>query len=167
MIKTQKKFVWFPTPYHSLLLWLVWQILHEFSRGHMVLGAIFAIVIPWIVAPLSEKEPVAKNPLKVISYTFRLIIDIVVSNFDVAKRVLQSNKKLNPAFVAVPISFSEPLPLTIFTSSVSLTPGTCSVELSDDKQWLYVHVLHLEDEQALITQIKQRYEAPLKEIFKC
>ncbi|GDY28022.1 MULTISPECIES: Na+/H+ antiporter subunit E [unclassified Agarivorans] len=163
----KSKFVWFPTPYHSLLLWLVWQILHEFSRGHMVLGAVFAIVIPWIVAPLSEKEPVAKNPLKVLLYLLRLVQDIIVSNFEVAKRVLQSNRHLKPAFIAVPITISEPLPLTIFTSSVSLTPGTCSVELSDDKQWLYVHVLHLEDEQKLIAQIKQRYEAPIKEIFQC
>ena len=162
-----RKFVWFPTPYHSILLWLVWQILHDFSRGHMVLGAVFAIVIPWIVAPLSEEAAVAKKPIKAVTYTFRLLIDIVVSNYDVAKRVLQSNRSLKPAFIAVPLDIKESVPLTIFTSSVSLTPGTVSVELSDDRKWLYVHVLHLEDEQALISLIKHRYEAPLKEIFEC
>jgi multicomponent K+:H+ antiporter subunit E len=162
-----RNFIFFPTPYHSILLWLVWQILHDFSRGHMVLGAIFAIVIPWIVAPLSEKEPVSHKPLKVLLYTLRLFFDIVVSNYDVAKRVLQSNTSLKPAFIAVPLNISEPLPLTIFASSVSLTPGTVSVELSDDRQWLYVHVLHLEDEQELINLIKHRYETPLKEIFGC
>jgi multicomponent K+:H+ antiporter subunit E len=162
-----RKFVWFPTPYHSILLWLVWQILHDFSRGHMVLGAVFAIVIPWIVAPLNEKEAVAKKPIKALMYLFRLLIDIVASNYDVAKRVLQSNRGLKPAFIAVPLDIKEPLLLTIFTSSVSLTPGTVSVELSDDRTWLYVHVLHLEDEQELINLIKDRYEAPLKEIFGC
>jgi multicomponent K+:H+ antiporter subunit E len=162
-----RKFVWFPTPYHSILLWLVWQILHDFSRGHMVLGALFAIVIPWIVAPLSEEAAVAKKPFKALMYTFRLLIDIAVSNYDVAKRVLQSNRTLKPAFIAVPLDIKESVPLTIFTSSVSLTPGTVSVELSDDRKWLYVHVLHLEDEQALINLIKHRYEAPLKEIFGC
>jgi multicomponent K+:H+ antiporter subunit E len=162
-----RRFIWFPTPYYSILLWLVWQILHDFSRGHMVLGAVFAIVIPWIVAPLSEKEALAKKPLKVLTYVFCLLFDIVVSNYDVAKRVLQSNRSLKPAFIAVPLAINEPLPLTIFISSVSLTPGTVSVELSDDRQWLYVHVLHLEDEQQLINLIKDRYEAPLKEIFGC
>jgi len=162
-----RKFVWFPTPYHSILLWLVWQILHDFSRGHMVLGAVFAIVIPWIVAPLSEEAAVAKKPFKALTYTFRLLIDIAISNYDVAKRVLQSNQTLKPAFIAVPLDIKESVPLTIFTSSVSLTPGTVSVELSDDRKWLYVHVLHLEDEQALINLIKHRYEAPLKEIFGC
>ena len=162
-----RKFVWFPTPYHSILLWLVWQILHDFSRGHMVLGAVFAIVIPWIVAPLSEEAAVAKKPIKAITYTFRLLIDIAVSNYDVAKRVLQSNRHLKPAFIAVPLDIKGSVPLTIFTSSVSLTPGTVSVELSDDRKWLYVHVLHLEEEQALIKLIKDRYEAPLKEIFGC
>lgn len=162
-----RKFVWFPTPYTSILLWFVWQILHDFSRGHMVLGAVFAIIIPWIVAPLSDKKAVAKKPIKALIYTLRLLIDIAVSNYDVAKRVLQSNRRLKPAFIAIPLNITEPVPLTIFTSSVSLTPGTVSVELSDDKKWLYVHVLHLEDEQQLINLIKERYEAPLKEIFGC
>ncbi|MDA7746609.1 Na+/H+ antiporter subunit E [Psychromonas sp.] len=162
-----RNFSWFPMPYHSILLWLVWQILHDFSNGHMVLGAVFAIVIPWIVAPLSEKRLVAKSHIKVLMYTFRLLVDIVVSNYDVAKRVLQSNRSLKPAFIAVPLDINAPVPLTIFASSVSLTPGTVSVELSDDKKWLYVHVLHLEDEQELINLIKHRYEAPLKEIFGC
>lgn len=166
-MKKSTSFQWFPTPYHSLLLWIVWLILHDFSRGQMLLGAVLAVVIPWIVAPLSEKEAVAKSPLKVLLYTNRLLYDIIISNFDVAIRVLQPNRNLKPAFIAVPINITEPLPLTIFTSSVSLTPGTCSVELSDDKRWLYVHVLHMDDEQALINQIKQRYEAPLKEIFQC
>jgi len=162
-----RKFVFFPTPYHSVLLWLVWQVLHDFSRGHMVLGAIFAIVIPWIVAPLSEEEAAAKKPFKAFTYMLRLLIDIAVSNYDVAKRVLKSNRHLKPAFIAVPVDINGAAPLTIFTSSVSLTPGTVSVELSDDRKWLYVHVLHLEDEQELIDLIKHRYEKPLKEIFGC
>ncbi|MEL0628843.1 Na+/H+ antiporter subunit E [Psychromonas aquatilis] len=162
-----RKFVWFPTPFTSVLLWLVWQVLHDFSRGHMVLGAIFAIVIPWIVAPLSEDAVIAKKPIKAVIFMFRLFIDIAVSNYDVAKRVLKSNRSLKPAFIVVPLDIKEPVPLTIFTSSVSLTPGTVSVELSEDRKWLYVHVLHLEDEPALIKLIKDRYEAPLKEIFGC
>ncbi|WP_432462876.1 Na+/H+ antiporter subunit E [Agarivorans sp. QJM3NY_33] len=166
-MNNKHQFLWFPTPYHSVLLWLVWQILHDFSRGHMVLGAVFAIVIPWVVTPLGEKEPVSKKPFKVLLYILRLIGDIIVSNYDVAKRIVQSNRQLQPAFVAIPLSLREPLPLTILANSVSLTPGTVSLELSEDRQWLYVHVLHLEDEQQLIKLIKQRYEAPLKEIFEC
>ncbi|MDW7600175.1 Na+/H+ antiporter subunit E, partial [Stenotrophomonas maltophilia] len=40
-----------------------------------------------------------------------------------------------------------------------------SAALSDDRKYLLVHVLHLEDPQDLIDTIKRRYEAPLMEIF--
>ncbi|MBA6363850.1 Na+/H+ antiporter subunit E, partial [Colwellia sp. BRX8-8] len=67
---------------------------------------------------------------------------------------------------------------TILASTVSLTPGTVSAEvypwresLSEgeklEQQFLLIHVLDLKDEQALIKMIKQRYEAPLKEMFQC
>jgi len=43
--------------------------------------------------------------------------------------------------------------------------GWVSAALSDDRRYLLVHVLHLDDPDELIAQIKRRYEAPLMEIF--
>ena len=70
------------------------------------------------------------------------------------------------------------MPITILASCVSLTPGTVSAEVypiaeslpegeEPTQRYLLIHVLDLKDEEALIKQIKQRYEAPLKEIFQC
>ncbi|MGA4815614.1 Na+/H+ antiporter subunit E [Pseudomonas aeruginosa] len=47
------------------------------------------------------------------------------------------------------------------------TPGSVSSDLSDDRKTLLVHGLDVPDKAALIAEIKQRYEAPLKEIFPC
>jgi multicomponent K+:H+ antiporter subunit E len=157
----------FPLPAHALVLWLVWQLLTEFSVGHMVLGAILAIAITWLVAPLSDPHPAIKKPLRAIKYVGMVLIDIVVSNFVVAKQVLQSNKRLKPGFIALPLDMEEPFPLAVLASTISLTPGTVSADFSDDMNFLYIHVLHLDDEKALIAQLKNRYETPLKEIFEC
>jgi multicomponent K+:H+ antiporter subunit E len=48
-----------------------------------------------------------------------------------------------------------------------LTPGTVSAKLSEDRRTLLVHTLDVDDEAALVAEIKQRYETPLKEIFEC
>ena len=55
--------------------------------------------------------------------------------------------------------------IAALTSFITLTPGTVSAALSEDRRHLLVHVLHLEDANALIKEIKSRYEAPLMEIF--
>ena len=157
----------FPMPYHSLMLFTVWALLNGVDPGNFLLASLFAIVIPVLVAPLCPREPVATQPLKVIVYFLHLLVDIVKSNFDVAVRIMQSNKTLKPGMIAYHLELQGELPLTILSSTISLTPGTLSADFSHNKTILYVHVLHLEDEQAIIDNIKTRYELPLKEIFKC
>ena len=141
--------------------------LNDFTPGHMVLGAILAIGITWLTAPLSDPHPSIKKPLLACMYIGKVLKDIVISNFIVAKQVLQSNSKLKPGFIAMPLDMDEPFPLAVLASTISLTPGTVSADFSDDMKVLYIHVLNLEDEKALIAELKNRYEAPLKEIFGC
>jgi multicomponent K+:H+ antiporter subunit E len=96
-----------------------------------------------------------------------LMWDIVVANLAVAKLILGPTKALQPGFIAYPLNLTGDLPITLLASTISLTPGTLSAEVSKDKEWLYIHALDLPNEQALIDEIKQRYETPLKEIFQC
>tara|TARA_R110002110_G_scaffold194888_9_gene404042 strand:- start:65 stop:526 length:462 start_codon:yes stop_codon:yes gene_type:complete len=152
---------------HALVLWVVWLLLNEFTPGHIILGAILAIAITWFVSPLSDPHPAIKKPLLACIYIAKVLKDIVVSNFVVAKQVLQANHLLKPGFIALPLDMKEPFPLAVLASTISLTPGTVSIDFSDDMKVLYVHVLNLHDENKLITDIKTRYEQPLKEIFGC
>ncbi len=163
-----RRFRWLPMPVHSLLLFAVWLLLNNtVAPGHLVLGAFLALTIPLLCAPLQTPQPIVRRPLLTIRYTLRVLADIIVANVEVAILVLGPMRRLQPAFVAVPLELTSELPLTVLASTVSLTPGTVSAELSEDRRWLYVHALHMTDEQALIRSIKSRYEAPLKEIFAC
>jgi multicomponent K+:H+ antiporter subunit E len=69
--------------------------------------------------------------------------------------------------VQYPLDLREDFSITLLASTVSLTPGTVSADVSADRGTLLIHALDVADEAALIAQIKQRYEAPLKEIFEC
>lgn len=159
---------WLPMPLHSLLLFIVWLLLNNTTApGHLVLGAFLALTIPLLCAPLQMQQPRVVRPLRAIRYFLLVLGDIVVANVEVAILVLGPMRKLQPGFVAVPIDIKGDLPITLLASTVSLTPGTVSAEVSEDQQWLYIHALHLTDEAGLIDTIKSRYEAPLKEIFGC
>jgi len=167
-MNSQPRFRLLPMPIHSLLLFAVWLLLNNtVAPGHIVLATFLAIVIPLITSGMQDSKPSFHKPLVTLLYVIMVIGDIIVANFEVAALVIGPNKKLNPAFIAVPIEIEHELPITILASTVSLTPGTVSAEISEDKQWLYVHVLHMTDKDELIALIKQRYERPLREIFKC
>lgn len=162
------RFRWFPSPTLTVVLALLWLLLNNSAHpGHIVLGTIFGIVIPWLTAPLSAPRPAVRKPGLALRYFLVLLKDIIICNVQVAKQVCGPLKALSPALVAVPLDLQDDLPITILASTISLTPGTVSADVSEDKQWLYVHVLHLESEEQTISDIKTRYEQPLKEIFGC
>jgi len=157
-----------PHPLLSLVLLVVWLLLNNtIAAGHILLGGILALVIPLLTTPLQKNHPPLRRPLLAVKYLFVLMWDIILSNIEVAIQVMGPIRKLTPGFIAVPLDMTADLPITLLASSISLTPGTVSVEVSKDHQWLYVHVLNLTNEAETIQSIKQRYEKPLKEIFEC
>lgn len=173
------RFQWLPTPYRSLLLFIVWLLLNQSAAPiHLFFGLLLALMIPWLCYRLRDPQPLIQRPLLALRYTLRVISDIVTANAEVAVLILGPVKKLRPAFVRVPLDLQHNLPLTILACTVSMTPGTVSADIYPSveslepdeplpQRWLLIHVLDLEDEAALIATIKARYEAPLKEIFQC
>jgi len=159
----------FPMPLHSILLLIVWLMLNNtLSVGHILLGSVLAIVIPLLCEPLRVPQLKIKKPFKAISYIFFVLKDVAVANIEVAFLVMGPMRRIKPGLVAVPLDLSDAFPITVLASSVTMTPGTVSAEVSADKHWLYVHVLNMpEDEQEVIDLIKQRYESRVKEIFEC
>lgn len=165
---TTSAFKLFPRPLQSLILLGVWLLLNNsLSAGHILLGTLIAIIIPLLTRPMLEEHLKLKRPLLAVKYIAVVLKDIVVCNIEVAIQVMGPISRLKPGFVAVPLDITGKLPITLLANTISLTPGTVSADVSEDMCWLYVHTLHLKDEQALIDSIKSRYEAPLKEMFAC
>tara|TARA_R110002126_G_scaffold98045_35_gene228214 strand:+ start:9195 stop:9731 length:537 start_codon:yes stop_codon:yes gene_type:complete len=173
------RFSWLPTPYRSVLLFLVWLLLNQSLEPiHLFFGAILALIIPWISAKFRDPQPLIERPLLAMRYILRVFGDIITANAQVAVLILGPQRRLNPAFVRMPLDLQHDLPITILASTVSMTPGTVSADVYPcgdtvadgeviTERWLLIHVLNLEDEAELIATIKSRYEAPLKEIFQC
>jgi multicomponent K+:H+ antiporter subunit E len=178
-MRLETRFKWLPSPFMSLLLFLVWILLNNsLSAGHIVLAVILAIVIPLVTSPFRANQLLVIKPGLALRHLLLVLYDIITANFQVAILILGPTKKLTPGFVKVPLDLTHSMPITILASTVSLTPGTVSAEVypwtesltegkKSEQKFLLIHVLNLEDEEALIKTIKQRYEAPLKEIFQC
>lgn len=178
-MRLEARFKWLPTPFLSLLLFLVWLLLNNsVSAGHILLAVILAIVIPLATSPFRTKQPLIIKPGLALRHLMLVLYDIITANVEVALLILGPTKRLTPGFVKVPLDLTQSMPITILASTVSLTPGTVSAEVypwheslkegeKPEQRFLLIHVLNLTDEQALINTIKQRYEAPLKEIFQC
>ena len=94
-----------------------------------------------------------------------MLADIVTANLRVARAVLSPADRLRPGFVRVPLDLRSDVGIAVLANTVSLTPGTLSADLSEDRQELVVHYLDERDPQALAADITRRYERRLQEVF--
>ncbi|MDP2794526.1 MAG: Na+/H+ antiporter subunit E [Sulfurisoma sp.] len=157
-----------PRPALSAAIFLLWAALaNAASPGMLLLGALLALALPFVTRPFWPDAPRLARPGTALRLAARVAVDIVVANWAVARRVAGPLARLEPAFVEVPLDLRDPFVATILASIVSLTPGTVSIDVDQERWVLSLHALDAPDPGALIREIKQRYEVPLKEIFAC
>lgn len=158
---------WLPAPLLSATLFAVWLLLNNtVDAAHLVLGVLVAIVVPWFTERLRPERPRIRRPLVILRLGLVVLWDIVMSNIEVARRILGPEAAIRPAFVWLPLDLTDPHAIVSLAGIITMTPGTLSAELSADRRHLLVHAFNVDDEAALIAQMKARYEAPLKEIFE-
>ncbi len=155
-----------PYPSLSLILWFAWMLLSGFTAGHAMLGAILAVLLPLGTRPFWPNVPRIRNLPRLLGFVVVVLYDIVVANVSVAIKVLGPLRSLRPGFVELPLELEDDFAIALL-ATISLTPGTVSADVSPDRRTLLVHALDVDDAAALVAEIKQRYERPLKEIFEC
>ena len=159
-----------PAPLMSALLFVAWLMLAQSaSAGNLILAALFALAVPWFSERFRPERPRLKAWGTVVRLALVVLHDIVASNIDVARRVLGPEQAIRARFVWVPLTIRDPHGIVVLAGLITLTPGTLSSELSEDRRFLLVHALHCPDEvaeAALVADIRARYEAPLMEIFE-
>lgn len=159
---------WFPTPLLSLLLLVVWLLLvSSLSLGHLILGSLLATSIPLFTSRFWDKQPGIRRPGLLIRFILRVLADIVTSSVHVAWLIINPWRHMRPVFVEYPLMLKEPFTITLLANTISLTPGTVTTNVRLDNASLLIHALDESDPDALIEQIRERYETPLKEIYEC
>ena len=142
---------------------LIAFILGNFTLTFLVLG----LVVPVATGPFWPDRPRVGRPLKIVEYTLVVLYDIVVANLQVARLILMvPSDRLRSRYVTIPLELTSPEAITVLAGTITMTPGTLSAELAADGRALLVHGLDVPDPEALVAEIKSRYEARLLEIFR-
>lgn len=159
---------WIPSPWLSAGLFTMWLLLNRsLSLGHLLLGALLALGMPLLMAPLRPTPGPLRHPLVLVRLVLHVGADVVLSAIDVARGVLRAgHRPPQGRFVVVPLVLRDPHALASLSMITAVVPGTVWCELAPDRSTLLLHVFDLADEAAFLDHFRTRYEQPLKEIFE-
>lgn len=100
-----------------------------------------------------------------IVYVFVFLIELVKSNFDVARRVLTPSLPINPGIVTFKTKLKSDFAKMMLANSITLTPGTLSVDLIDDTYYIHWIDVKTTDPEKTHEIIAEKFEKILLKIF--
>jgi len=152
----------------ALLLWLA--VTWTLEPANLVLGLLASGAAAWALRHVEPEEaPLLLLPhrlLWLLVYLPVLFVEIVKANFDVAYRVLHPALPIRPGIVRARTKLKSPSARVLLANSVTLTPGTLSVDLVGDV--LYIHRIHVpeQDADAVTERSLGVFENLLRRIFE-
>lgn len=150
-------------------LTLMWLLLADVPTfGQFVLGLAVATLMTLGFRAVRPGLPRIRRPLSAMRLLWRVSLDILRSNYAMARIMLgfARGAPSHSGFVDIPLDVQDPHALATLAAIVTSTPGTVWAELSPDNRVLTLHVLDLRDPVATREFIKTRYEGLLREIFE-
>jgi len=156
-----------------ILAFLIWSFLTwPLDFQHFIIGILVCGLVSFMTGDLFIKRPhVLKNPSRYLWFLYYIplfIWECLKANIDVAYRVLHPNLPINPGIVKVKTTLKSDTALTFLANSITLTPGTMSVDIDQENGILYIHWIDVKDKdiQKATEIIVKVFEDVLKRIFE-
>lgn len=158
---------------YSVPLGILWCFVHgNVTILNFLLGSVLGlfVVYPFRKLYKFEQEESLHDVVRRIPYGIKffiiLNIEIVKASFIVAMIVLKPKMDLKPGIIAVPIRTKTDAGITAIANSITLTPGTITMDISDDRTMLYVHAIDASDPDAVRVYIRDKLEKYVLEVFE-
>lgn len=152
----------------NLLLAAVWVLLTgEVTAANVLVGFILGAIAVQIATPLrAGKTSYPRKFWYASEFSLYFAWQIMVANLKVAYDVLTPTHYMRPGVVAVPLDVKSDLEITMLANLITLTPGTLTLDVSDDRSVLYVHVMHLGDMDEFRSEVKHGLERRLLRLLR-
>lgn len=152
----------------SILLALAWAALQgDITLANLLVGygvgyVILALLAKGGVLP----STLASRTAHAVELAGFFAWELMLANVRVAMDVLRPRTTIRPAVVAIPLDVTSDGEILLLSMLINITPGSVTIDLSDDRRTLYVHVMHMASAEASRREIKEGFERRVKLLFE-
>jgi multicomponent Na+:H+ antiporter subunit E len=150
-----------------LLLTLAWLALTgSWTPANAVLGLALSLLASAFAREQRRKREIALRPLRIVGLALLFLYELLMSGVRVARLVLSPRMELKPGIFAYPLTVDRNFEITLLANMITLTPGTLSVDVSDDRKVLFVHAIDCSDPERTRRDIAEGFERRILEAFR-
>lgn len=150
-------------------LFLLWLLLAGSQQQELIAGAIAAFLLTLIffrnASIFAEIRLTPKAIIYFLIYIFVFLGELIKSNIDVAFRVLNPKLPINPGIVRVKTRLQSRSGRIFLANSITLTPGTLTVETKGDDYYIHWIDVSSPDIEGATKAIVSKFEKYLEVIF--
>ncbi len=151
----------------NLLLALAWVALTgQYGAGNFFIGLLLGFVALRITLRGSGSDAYGYKLKAIAGFGLFFIKELIQANLRVAYDVLTPRHHMRPGIVAIPLDLKTDLEITVLTTLITLTPGTLSLHVTDDRRTLYIHAMYIDDPDHLVRGIKNGFERRVREVLQ-
>jgi multicomponent Na+:H+ antiporter subunit E len=152
-----------------IVLALGWTAISgNFSFSNLLLGLIAGGLAFWLLRERLATPKFLRRTWRILGLLGLFLFELFMSAISVALLVAapRLDRRLKPAIVAFPLKVTRDFEITLLANMITLTPGTLSIDVSDDRKTLYIHAISVPNKNRLISDIARGFEHRIIEAFK-
>ncbi len=151
----------------NILLAIAWVALTgEFTAGNFLIGFVIVYALLALTRPTDAARNYTARVHRLLGFSLFFLKELVMSSLWVTVQVLSPTFKMEPAVVAVPLDIRNEAGITLLGNLITLTPGTLTLEVAEDRSQIFVHAMHVDDVEAFRQDIKQGFERRIIEVMQ-
>ncbi|EIA20328.1 Na+ H+ antiporter subunit E [Listeria fleischmannii 1991] len=150
----------------NVILACLWMFLESsFTFGTFIIGFVIGIVLLFFMRRFLGSTFYLFRLFALIKLLYNFLHDLVVSTVHVSRIVLKKDMNIRPGIFRYDTLLETDWEVTMLALMITLTPGTLSIDISDDYKSIYVHSLHVPNIEEEIATIRKSYEGAIMEVF--
>jgi multicomponent Na+:H+ antiporter subunit E len=152
----------------SLLLALAWAALQgEVTLSNLLVGYVCGyVVLAFLAKGGVMPATLVSRSARAASLGVFFIRELLLANVRVAADVLRPRTSIQPAVLAIPLDVTGDREILLLSMLINITPGSVTMDLSEDRRTLYVHVMHMISPEISRREIKDGFERRVKLLFE-
>lgn len=149
----------------NIVIAIIWMLLqNDFSGVQFAIGYVVGLVMLFFMRRFLRQDYYFRRVFAFIKLMGLFIYKLILANYDVIKIIIKPKMDIEPGIIAVPTKLKSDWEKTLLANLISLTPGTLTMDFSEDGQTLFIHSIHVPDKDEAIREIHESFERAILEV---